>query len=327
MNTSHSAHSNHASGHAQHDCCGEADAPAAHAGHARGGGWRGAASVTLHCLTGCSIGELAGIAIGVGRGWAPRRSVGVAGGLSFISGYALTLIPMLRRGFGLAAAFRTVWLGEAISIGVMELVMNLVDYQMGGMRGVSLASARYWEGRLRRGPGRRLPGGLAGEPLDAGPRHEALPLRTAMTAAAPAFTPHFTRHFTIGRLARLAGVSIDTVRFYERQGLLAPAPRSSGGYRQYSAADAERLKFVRRAKDLGFSLEDIAELLRLARDGQDRSRVKAIAACRVADLERRIRELDAMRSVLAHHLRHCSGRGSVQGCPIIGALSADSAGA
>ncbi|MBV8159107.1 MAG: DUF4396 domain-containing protein, partial [Dyella sp.] len=63
----------------------------------------------------------------------------------FVSGFALTLLPMLRRGFGFADSLRTVWLGEVISISVMELVMNLVDYQMGGMRGVSLASARYWE--------------------------------------------------------------------------------------------------------------------------------------------------------------------------------------
>lgn len=126
--------------------------------------------------------------------------------------------------------------------------------------------------------------------------------------------------FTIGRLAKAADVKVDTVRFYERQGLLAQAPRTQGGYRLYRAADAERLKFIRRAKTLGFSLEDIAELLRLVQDGQDRSKVKAIAQRRVADLERRIRELDAMRTILAHHVQHCSGRGAVKGCPIIGAL-------
>jgi hypothetical protein len=65
--------------------------------------------------------------------------------LSFISGFTLTLLPMLRRGFGLLSALRTVWLGEVISIGVMELVMNLVDYRMGGMRGVSLLAPLYWE--------------------------------------------------------------------------------------------------------------------------------------------------------------------------------------
>ena len=132
--------------------------------------------------------------------------------------------------------------------------------------------------------------------------------------------------FTIGRLAKAAEVNIDTVRFYERQGLLQTAPRSSGGYRLYGPADAQRLQFIRRAKTLGFSLEDIAELLRLTEDGHDRGQVKAIAQKRVADLESRIRELEKMRSVLAHHAGHCSGHGEVRGCPIIQALLDDQAG-
>lgn len=126
--------------------------------------------------------------------------------------------------------------------------------------------------------------------------------------------------FTIGRLAKAAEVNIDTVRFYERQGLLQVAPRSGGGYRLYQAADLQRLRFIRRAKTLGFSLEDIAELLRLTEDGHDRARVKAIAQKRVADLAQRIAELERMRGILAHHAGHCSGRGAVKGCPIIGAL-------
>jgi MerR family copper efflux transcriptional regulator len=130
-----------------------------------------------------------------------------------------------------------------------------------------------------------------------------------------------TTRFTIGALARSAEVNVDTVRFYERQGLLRPAPRTAGGYRVYGEAEAQRLRFIRRAKALGFSLEDIAELLRLTEDGHDRAAVKAVAERRVADLERRIAELEKMRSVLAHHAGHCSGRGNVKGCPIIEALS------
>ncbi|GAC1628475.1 MAG: DUF4396 domain-containing protein [Nevskia sp.] len=137
---------------AAHDCCAHAAgapaaaarAPAAHGAHG-GNGWRGAASVTGHCLTGCAIGELTGLAIGVGLGFPVARTITLAVLLSFASGFALTLLPMLRRGLSIGAAFATVWLGEVISIGVMELVMNLVDYHMGGMRGVSLTSARYWE--------------------------------------------------------------------------------------------------------------------------------------------------------------------------------------
>jgi hypothetical protein len=145
-----SAHHSHA-GQEPPACChapaGQAQAapPAPHADHAHQGGLRGAVSVTLHCLTGCAIGELSGLAIGVGLGWNPNFTITLAVLLSFLSGFALTLLPMLRRGFGFADSFRTVWLGELISISVMEAVMNLVDYQMGGMRGVSLVSGRYWE--------------------------------------------------------------------------------------------------------------------------------------------------------------------------------------
>ena len=144
MTTAHGAHQ-------EPSCCqapaGKANtaAPAPHADHAHQGGLRGAVSVTLHCLTGCAIGELTGLAIGVGLGWNPNTTITLAVVLSFFSGFALTLIPMMRRGFGFADSFRTVWLGEVISISVMEAVMNLVDYQMGGMRGVSLTSPMYWE--------------------------------------------------------------------------------------------------------------------------------------------------------------------------------------
>jgi hypothetical protein len=152
MNTATAKHPNAAA----HACCASTAATqhqgeaaqtpaAAHSAHVHHGGWRAAASVTLHCLSGCAIGELLGLAIGVGLGWTPRLSVTLAVVLSFVSGFAMTLLPMLRRGFGLLSSFRTVWLGELISISAMELVMNLVDYQMGGMRGVSLDSARYWE--------------------------------------------------------------------------------------------------------------------------------------------------------------------------------------
>ena len=141
-------------GHEEQACCHAAAeqprpapvaAPAPHAGHEHQGGLRGAISVTMHCLSGCAIGELTGLAIGVGLGWNPNTTITLAVLLSFLSGFALTLVPMMRRGFGFADSFRTVWLGEVISISVMEAVMNLVDYQMGGMRGVSLVSGRYWE--------------------------------------------------------------------------------------------------------------------------------------------------------------------------------------
>ncbi|TXI04370.1 MAG: DUF4396 domain-containing protein [Rhizobium sp.] len=138
----------------QHSCCHaapEVQAPQAsinhrpHAGHSQGSGWSAAASVTVHCLTGCAIGEFIGLAIGVSLGLPVHVTITLAVVLSFLSGFALTIAPMMRRGVGFTTAFQTVWLGEVISISVMELMMNLIDYHMGGMRAVSMASSQYWE--------------------------------------------------------------------------------------------------------------------------------------------------------------------------------------
>jgi DNA-binding transcriptional MerR regulator len=126
--------------------------------------------------------------------------------------------------------------------------------------------------------------------------------------------------FTIGRLARATGVSIDSLRFYERVGLLPRPSRTAGGFRLYQPEDAQRVHFIRRAKGLGFSLEEIGELLKLAQTGGDRATVKAVARRRLADLDHRIGELQAIRAVLADHERRCSGRGALEGCPIVDAL-------
>ena len=126
---------------------------------------------------------------------------------------------------------------------------------------------------------------------------------------------------SIGRLARASGVGVETIRFYEREGLLAPPPRTAAGYRQYDAEAVERLGFIRRAKQLGFSLEEIRELLGLAEAHGDRARVKALAEHKLAEIERRIDELRRMRAALAELNRQCSGRGPVEGCPIIEALA------
>jgi len=125
---------------------------------------------------------------------------------------------------------------------------------------------------------------------------------------------------TIGRLAREAGVGMDTVRFYERSGLLPRPQRTASGYRLYEAASIERLRFVRRAKALGFSLADIGELLRLQAGRGSREQVKKLADRREADLERRIRELTGLRDALKALSRRCSGHGPLPGCPIIESL-------
>ena len=127
----------------------------------------------------------------------------------------------------------------------------------------------------------------------------------------------------IGQLATQAGVAIDTVRYYERQGLLPPPERRASGYRQYGQDDISRLRFIRRAKDLGFSLQEIQDLLRLSGSPDaDRGEVRALAQHRLADIERRMRELDAMRATLATLVGQCSGHGSLEGCPIIDTLAA-----
>ena len=115
----------------------------AHSHH--GNGWKAAASVTLHCLTGCLIGEWLGLSIGVIFALPTAATVTLATLLAYVSGFALTLWPLIRGGMRLNAALRTVFIGEAVSIGVMELAMNVVDYGMGGMAVKSLLAARYWE--------------------------------------------------------------------------------------------------------------------------------------------------------------------------------------
>jgi hypothetical protein len=101
---------------------------------------------TIHCLTGCVVGEVAGLMIGVQLGLPVWATMSLAVGLAFVVGFALTIVPLMRRtGLGLSAAWRAVWLGELVSISVMELVMNAVDYHLGGMQAVSVFSRTFWQ--------------------------------------------------------------------------------------------------------------------------------------------------------------------------------------
>jgi len=122
----------------------------AHAHHGHGGGpLRASAQATLHCLTGCVIGEVAGLAIGVTLGFSPWTTIILATSLAYLTGITLGLIPVMRsQQVGMLRALKIIWIGEVISIGVMEVVMNFVDYQMGGMTAPSIVSWMFWRGIL-----------------------------------------------------------------------------------------------------------------------------------------------------------------------------------
>ena len=126
--------------------------PSAHAAHAHTGASTGMVKLTnqstLHCLIGCAIGELAGLMIGVSLGFSPWITMALATFLALISGYTLGLLPLVREGKGWLEAFRIIWLGETISIVVMELVMNFTDYHVGGVQVDSIFHLRFWLGFL-----------------------------------------------------------------------------------------------------------------------------------------------------------------------------------
>jgi MerR family transcriptional regulator, copper efflux regulator len=122
---------------------------------------------------------------------------------------------------------------------------------------------------------------------------------------------------TVGPLAKAASVKLDTVRYYERSALMPEPRRSNAGYRLYSQQDLERLKFIRGAKTLGFSLDEIRHLLTLVDSDGDRAEVRTLAAARLEDMELRLAEIQRARTVLADLITACSGHGSVLGCPIV----------
>lgn len=126
---------------------------------------------------------------------------------------------------------------------------------------------------------------------------------------------------TIGQVAKDSGVGVDTIRFYEREGLLPRPPRTPSGYRTYPADTPRRLHFIKRARDLGFTLQEIVDLLNLSDEGQgEAALVRDRALAKLADLDRRIRDLERMRSTLQHLVHCCDGRLPLAGCPILEAL-------
>ena len=126
----------------------------------------------------------------------------------------------------------------------------------------------------------------------------------------------------IGALAKRAGVRIDTVRYYERSGLLAPKSRLESGYHRYSEAELTRLRFIRRAQVLGFSLKEIGELLALSK-ARNVVRVKRAAEVKLADVEERIAALVRMRDALSTLVSTCPGHGEPADCPILKSLGGE----
>lgn len=128
----------------------------------------------------------------------------------------------------------------------------------------------------------------------------------------------------IGELARRCDVNIDTIRYYERQGLLPAPDRLASGYRRYQIPDIARLRFVRRAKVLGFTLDEIRELLALSdhRD-DDMGELKAAATAKLIDIDARLAELTRIRDGLHTLIEACPGHGALEQCPILNALVSD----
>lgn len=126
---------------------------------------------------------------------------------------------------------------------------------------------------------------------------------------------------TIGKLARAAEVGVETVRYYQRRRLLA-VPPSAGGVRRYPVATIDRIRFIRRSQDLGFSLEEIRELLRLEQGGS-RSAIRKIAGDRLANIRGKIAALGQMERVLSELVGQCEHTIAAAPCPIIAALSTD----
>ncbi|OBS08678.1 Hg(II)-responsive transcriptional regulator [Acidihalobacter prosperus] len=124
---------------------------------------------------------------------------------------------------------------------------------------------------------------------------------------------------TIGGFAQAAGVGVETIRFYQRKGLLPEPPRPPGGTRRYGEADVARLKFIKSAQRLGFNLDEIGHLLRLD-DGTHCEEAAALARERLHDVRERLQDLMRMEAALAGLVERCAGQSEAGACPLIAAL-------
>lgn len=125
----------------------------------------------------------------------------------------------------------------------------------------------------------------------------------------------------IGQLSKATGLPIDTIRYYEHQGVLPRAERQmSSGYRVYDDGDIERLQFIRRAKNLGFTLAEIRELMAMTQ-GDDVAAIRQAAMTKLAHVQQKLADLERIRGSLQSLIAACPGRGEVDACPIVQALT------
>lgn len=126
---------------------------------------------------------------------------------------------------------------------------------------------------------------------------------------------------TIGAAARVAGVNVETIRFYERRGLVAQPLKPKEGYREYSPETVSRIRFIRKAQEIGFSLREIEELLSLRADpNADCGDVRAKARVKLEVVNQKIAELERVRAALNEVISACPGRGALRACSILEAL-------
>jgi len=127
---------------------------------------------------------------------------------------------------------------------------------------------------------------------------------------------------TISQLARKSSVNLETIRYYERRGLIPKPPRNASGYRQYSQEDIARTKFIKRAQMLGFSLREILEILSLRMEpGKTCGDMKARVEAKIEDVEQKIADLRQMQEALLNLVGKCTGKGPIGYCPILEILN------
>ena len=125
--------------------------------------------------------------------------------------------------------------------------------------------------------------------------------------------------YTIGQLAAVANVGVETIRYYQRRSLL-PIPTPTSGFRTYPKALVERIRFIKRAQELGFTLDEVATLLQLE-DSDDRNAIRKVASDRLQQVEAKLLDLQKMQKMLSGLINECESTGKAKACPIIFALA------